>query len=649
MSLKSIYQSAFIAKHWILCAVIFIFFIFFSALKVNNSSVGMFCEYEPIGCPEETTVFNTQSRPIRSDEWLVSTPLLLAQNIDNDKAHTNLIGLETAIPFLHESVYWNWSALFKPFVLPTLFFDVEPTITFIRFGPIIALAAVAFLLFKQLGISTFNSAALAAALLFTSFIQWWSAFLVITYPLLLLLISFWWLSKKKSNIVLKALLLILCVFVMSFNLHILYPPYQIPLFLLCLFICIGALLEKKYFKEKKRLIATVLIVLTAVIISGLLFMQYLATFSQELHAVQNTSYPGQRISTGGSFPLFRVFSGFYDIQLLDDAKPMGVINQSEAAGFFTIFLFLLPVIGVNEYITRKKYKKNDWLILSLVAYILFIAGWMLLGYPSWLAKYTLLERVPVARANIGLGIAGFLLTILYVFRYKVYIPNAWWKYCLGFAGFITILLTGLYLRTTFPLYIQSLPKIILISSISAFLILSAICQWKKTFATTLLLWSIVTAGTVHPIRRGLDPITDSQFIQQVIDINQNSPAKWAVYNSRFLSPLLYANGIQSATGVYVYPQKDWWMLFDKDAANRDIWNRYAHMYFVEPDDAHDESIRFKLLATDFFVISISPCNALFDTLDIIYLVSNTPLNGECLVSLKDSHYHHNIYIYQRTP
>jgi hypothetical protein len=634
------------ADAFILLALVVLFFISI-LLRLNGSSVQMFCFSEQIGCAINQGISIGQPRAIRSDEWRVGTPFMLAQDESGNIRKSPLLGSGITIPLLSPSVFSHWSAVFKPFSVLTLILDTTSGFSVFWMGMIFGLVAVVYSLLRQLKIAPQYAILAAFSLLFTSFIQWWNAFPTVALPLGIILLSFWWLRKSNTSILTILSVTVLFIFVLSSNFHQLYPPYQIPLFILCSFVIVGFSIDQKIYNDRKKLLVSILVASISLLISSLLFLLYLSEFRVETTALIESSYPGQRISSGGDFPQFRLLSSFFDIQLLNDHKPMGSYNQSEAAGFPNISLFLIPVVVANEFYSRRKHKANSYFMLSLLLYIFFIAGWMFVGYPGWLAKLTLLERVPANRADIGFGIASFLLTTSYVFSYRLFLKTTWWKYVLGGIGFLAVLLNGFYLRDAFPAYISSIPKILLISSTAGFLIFTAVTQRRREFAISFLAFSLISTLSVHPLRQGLSPITDSEFMKQVVAVNHADPGRWAVFNSSILGPLLYANGIQSASGTYLYPQTEWWMQFDPAATSKVIWNRYAHVYFLESTDYQSDSIEFILTSPDSFAVQVSPCNRVFNSIDVKYLTSTSPLKSQCLTEIPKGVFQHQIHIYRR--
>lgn len=627
---------------------LFILLIYF---KINTSSVGMFCTYVPIGCKSNDLLF--EPRPIRSDEWLVGAPYFISQSTGGFQTYSNLVGDNQFSSLITAGAYSHWSVVFKPASLGQFLLDVERSYSFYQLFNIFLFVIIVYLIFYRMGIERKYSILLSLILLFTPFIQWWSSFSSVAYPLTLLMLFMIYVKETVFTFWRMLVYLLLFIYIISINIYQLYPPFQISLMLLVSAMCLALIIDQFKFLQKRHLVLIIGVPFLALLFSVTLFYRYSIDFSEAFSAIQNSSYPGNRISAGGDFPKFKFLSGFYDMQLLNDAKPMGHFNQSEAAGFFNIIFFIIPLLIISEVISRLKHKKNDWLVIMLLVYLFFMIGWMFFGYPEWLAKITLLERVPAKRAEIGFGVGGLILLIYSVYVYKYQALIKYIKPVVAVFGFVVVFYVGLYLRDTFPMYISNIYKIGLISLSAGTIIWSAIYQKKLLFAVLFLIFSVISTGSVHPWRLGLQPVTDSEFIRQAKIINNESPGRWAVYNNWVLSSLLYSNNIKAATGTFLYPQDKWWSKIDSNNDSRSIWNRYAHVYFTIPNtsltsyDAQQQaSGAIDLLHLDSFTVRTNPCDEIISLLDIQYLVSTEPLSGTCLSEIDKSNFVHQIYIYK---
>lgn len=610
--------------------------------KINDSSIGLFCNYFPIGCESGEYVF--KSRPIRSDEWIVLTPYILSQHSSGFLTHSNLVGESQFNPILGGGAYSHWSTIFKPSYLGQFFLDSERAYSFTKIFGISTFVLVFFLLFRKLKIPQFNSLVLAVSIYFSPFIQWWSLSTTVVYPLSLLVLILYFLDEKSINIKKILFYSIIGCYLFSITLHQLYPPFQITLLLLVAFAACGLALNHGLKSKVKLALSAIIVVFISLLLSGLLFYKYYTDFQPEFTAITSSSYPGKRISEGGDFALFKLFSGFYNIQLLNDAKPMGNINQSEASGFFNIILFVIPLLIISEIISRAKYKKNDWVVVLLLTYLIIILGWMIIGYPHWFASFSLLERVPAKRAEIGLGVGGLILLTysIYVYKYQSFIKYL--KPIVVIFGFAVVFYGGLYLRDTFPTFISNINKIFVISILSGSLIATAVYQKKLLFAVLFLFFSLISAGSVHPLRSGMNPLINSELITEVRLIQEDVPGRWAAYYSG-VSPLLYANNIPTATGVFLYPQLEFWRKLDSKNQYMNIWNRYAHVSFITPEKNKDE-IEFLLTAQDSFNVVIDPCHSSLQTIGVKYIVSPIELKADCLERKDSGNYHHEFYIYE---
>lgn len=623
----------------LLFSIILVLSILFVAFRLNTSSVAAFCSYLPIGCVNEKTIF--ADRPIRSDEWLVGTPLYMSR-ISSHTGGSFYIGDEEPSPMYSQN-YKIWK-YFMPFSHLPLTQDAEKLVSWASLSGYLATFLVFFGYLFLLSSNIAGSLLFAVSGLLIAFLQWWSTHRIVGSVLSTLLIFLIWLNHKKSArwIWLYA---IAGIYSLSVSALHLYPPFQIPLYWLVLFAVIGFSLNKLEMLTIKKVSEGAIILLLSFLGAFLISKAFLSEFPETLSAIENSFYPGKRLSVGGDFPLWKVFSGFYDMQLLNSGKPLGDINQSEAAGFINVFIFVAPIVLWSEIRKLVAKKKNDWLVLSLTFVILALATYMLVGFHPLLAKITLMERVPGARANIAFGTGGFLLTGYLLFSYKYHNHrNRLHALAIAIFSFSTILFVGYLLKSIFPLFISNDLKILSIATSVSLLSFLLYWQSKMAFMLFFTLYSILIGLKVHPLRSGLKPITSSAFSSQVIELNGKNPGRWAAYNNHITSALIYANKINTATGVFLYPQQKWWQHFDKDNKYFNVWNRYAHVFFVEPTTNNNE-IKFSLIQQDLFLVEISPCHPILDSLEVKYFVSHTPLSADCLDIIEPKG--HALFIYQK--
>lgn len=593
--------------------------------EINNSSVGMYCQLAPIGCDSGEILF--KSRPIRSDEWLVGTPYFVAQQQSNLQKYSDLLGEKQAISLLSGAALSHWSSLFRPTLIAQFFLDIEKALSFHWLMSYVIFFSVFYLLLRLWKIEKLYSAIISLSIIFTPFFQWWSVHIVTAYPLALLVLFIFFVQDNKISLKSALVYTFSGIYLISVTMHQLYPPFQIPLFYLILFISFAFLKKIDNFNKKKLIFSGVIILFISLITSLFLFNKYFKYFSSDYSAITNSSYPGKRIAVGGDFELSQLLYGFYNLQLLNDSKPLGDTNQSEAAGFFNYFLFIIPLIIANEYLRFREKRGLDPLMLALLIYILFIGLWMAVGYPGFVAKYSLLEMVTAKRAHIGLGLSGLLVLIYFTFSYEVSNRLSKLKYLTLATFFITVLVTGFYLKERYPLFISNDIKILLISLVSTGILYASIFKRKLIFCTLFLLFSLTTSLSVHPIRSGLSPILNSEFSQMIKRINSELPGQWVVYDSNLLSPLIYANNIRTLSGSYLYPQESFWSIFDPDHNYLDIWNRYGNAAFTS-NNSND--IVFTLLQQDAYLVHVNPCNNVFDKFKNLYFVRMGPMDESCL-------------------
>ena len=108
-------------------------------------------------------------------------------------------------------------------------------------------------------------------------------------------------------------------------------------------------------------------------------------------------------------------------------------------------------------------------------------------------------------------------------------------------------------------------------------------------------------GTVNPINKGLDVLTEKPFAKEVQKlVNDNPNNRWISVNSHFAVPnYLVANGATTINSVNYYPNLKLWNKLDAGKVYENIYNRYAHITIT----LTNEATTFELTENDKFNIN----------------------------------------------
>jgi hypothetical protein len=638
-------------KYWFIYVVL-IGVIILSALKISGSSIGMYDKYFTGSIKSDNLLLGTP-RAIRSDEWLVQTPLLVSQ-INNNFKHSNIdvgLGQETAL--IYEAPNNHWSTLFRPhnwsfFILPP-----ENAFAFkwwIR-GAFLIISTYLVLLFLTKD-NIVLSAAGALFMFFSPFVQWWYAVQVLEsiYYVLFALFVALKIFTFKNTAELIIYPPILAYFLVNFAIT-LYPPFQVATGVGAVMIFVGYVLNHRETISKERLHKLILAYgFSGILFAGIIFGYYLS-LKESIQTFLHTSYPGKREISGGGYTLSQFFGGFYNVLLQKGSNTLPPIfgNQTEASSFFMIFIFVLPVAlftVIKSFITKTKV---DWLLFMMIAYFFITLVWLFWGFTPLLGKLSLFYLVPENRMIIGIGMVNifFIFYVLSAWDKPKSIDNKIVSFLLaGFSAIVYVLL-GQYLVRNFPGYIQHTYIILVIATFSFVITFALLLNKRLIFILSLGILTLVSSGAVNPLMRTLSPITKSQLSQAIKEIEATNTEgyRWVNLGNIFWGNYIAANGGNSLNGTHLHPQLEIWKNLDPEGTFDAKYNRYSHVVFK---NTQDQAVMYENPVPDTLVVTINPCNSFFEHFNVKYYLSQEQLTQPCLtltrtITLPNT----NFYVYER--
>ncbi len=592
--------------------------------RFHFSSLGMWSSYNQVDGSVPGLIAG-EPRSIRSDEWLLGTPWLLSQLNSNPplEAKNISVGAETSALLVGLPVK-HWSAVFRPAQWGFFLFSTERGFSWYwmvrSVGCFTALMILLLMLTEEALLLSFAG---ALWIYFSSFTQWWFA----SVSELLLYFSLGCITLRLIFTAANpgAMLLAGAAFLISaggFALT-LYPPFQVPLFYLGVAL-IPLLLRGVSLYRSSRLwyqLATLgaasLMVLCAVVL-------FLRDNAQAVALMENTVYPGRRLSAGGGVAGQRDFSGFFSPLWTQDDFPRHLGNISEASSF--ILLWPLALVSISLRTNRHFLSA----IAPLGAYLGLTALWAYYGIPAWLAHVSGWELVPPSRAVVGWGTASIVFTVL-VLRYAKRL--AWSRVLLltvaslGAIGFYFVSHSELQpatisVATMTLLAAGFLCAAVGISSRSPLLLLLGVlvlCAWPHSL--------------VNPVMRGMRPILENPLVRAVTALDESRTARWIVFDSSEQAQLVKATGRKVLNGAQYLP--NFWMMkkIDPSGAQRDVYNRYAHATFLVATPEAQQALY--LPAPDAWHLHIDPCGQKFAQLRVDYIV------------ITKAHPEHNLSCYEQ--
>jgi hypothetical protein len=590
----------------VLCALGLLLFVGLVAFEIHGSSIEMFNQYLPsdqVGISDSSLVAG-RAKAIRSDEWLVSTPAVLHE-------YTNPAGLTPSEKALDAVSPWNWG-----FHLLGLDRGFSFMWDFWVMGSLFAFFFLVMLLTgNNFGVSVFSS----LFVFFSSYNRWWDiSIYVTTFSVVLVSLICFLQSRQRLNIWLS--FASLCVFGLKFVLQ-LYPPWQVMLAYLMLFILAGFLVRKGS-RENLRTHLRTKIALATVGLAGAAGVGAIGYAMNRgvIQAESATVYPGKRVLAGGDVGFFEFFSGYLDPFFNEARFFLG--NICESASFILVFPFVIVAMLVEKWFSRSRRIRP--VALALIAYLVALSVYMLLGYGSLISRVLLLNYAPGHRAWIGLGLASILLVAVYVAEPPSGRVPFWAKAALAGVAFcgLAAFAVAFHARYGFPGSMAALSVCVALAVAVGTMMTS---RARSAFFVIMLLLVVLPSLDSNPIARGLEPIYGKRLVQTVTRIAATHQGeRWLVYGDIVTPEIVRAAGADVFNGVQWPPDLAALRELDPAGTYVQVWDRYAH---VEAVPGKLGSIRFTLDQTDEYTMAVSPLEPALSAAHVGFFVAPANMKG----------------------
>lgn len=559
--------------------------------KINFSSMDEWRNF--LGETQETSKIVGKSRAIRSDEWLVQTPMMIAQatsengyGVYNENiAQGNINLLMTSAPVS------DIVAISRPLTWGFLLLGAEYGYAFYWALKIVALIMVSIELAlkisnkdKLLGLVGGLMLGLAPALL------WWMSTAVteayIYGVAVIILFSYymenlnWELWKK----LLIALGIIVCLPAFAFTL---YPAYQVPFAaVMAIFMINDFVKHRKELTKKDYLIMTITILLSLGILARMVLLSWTG-----IKATLSTVYPGSRFDTGGSYTIQQFSSCLANIFLPYEKSVE--LNSSELSTYIYPFIALIILLIVNLKNIKEEKDTNKGLLISLsILFVVYIV-WEFIGFPKFLAKITFLYFSPEQRTNVVLGLIGTLLSIIMIKRVNGKSNIS--KLQSAIIGVLVVMLSCVLIRqlsykeifTTFKIEILA----ITLFCMTYFFLIGN----KKAWCYVMCGIAVVAGICINPIVSGIDVFTNTEISKEIQQIKKEDKDAIWIGRVNYSGQYLIANGVKCINGVHIYPNFNWLKVVDPEGKYEEVYNRYAHIQVILSNNTD-----FKLISPDLY-------------------------------------------------
>lgn len=629
--------ASFLIKYrYVIAGIMLVITVF---LKINLSSVGMWSSY--VNDKNSNNVLLGVARGIRSDDWLVQTPMMLAQTQGEDayKIYNKNIAQGNCNMLMVSAPVKDIVSIGKPFMWGFILFGQEYGYSFYWMAKIIAIIMVSIELILKLTkkdnlLSLVGGLVLALA---PAMMWWFSSAIADGYIFGVATIILFdqymnGLDKKTWKKILIAIGLFITLPSFAF---VLYPAFQIPFaFLMAIFMLNDFIPNVKKLTKKDYII----IIITILGIVGLI-LRYLLLCMPDMITMMSTVYPGNRISVGGDFSLDRFISYFANM-FYPYSKSVG--NACEPSSYIYSFIGLIILI-IYSFKNLKVEKKdiNFKITVSLIIlYVIFLI-WEFVGFGETLAKLTFMSMSPTPRSHVILGIIGTLLTIIMIKKVEnkklfTLFQSMLISICIVFVAYVLIKNSS---YATYFNFTKLEIFIFMMFAISYFLITGN----KKAWCYTMLIVSIVAGATINPICIGLSPIQETTIAKELQKIKEDDEEAIWIGNSNITGQYLMANGINCLNGVNSYPNFKWLSIVDPEEKYNEVYNRYAHIHIKLGKETN-----FELLAADAYQATLTYQNLI--DLDIKYIYSSEKYTNDIIdiFNLEEKYINDDIsqYIYK---
>lgn len=589
-------------------------FIILVSFEIHGFSIGMWDQYiqdEPIN-KNEISLLLGRPRGIRSDEWAVQVPFMLAQ-AQNDKYY----------PFYNDNIYTsepgqNMVLSAAPIFDITIISKLE-FFGFLLFGAAKGLSWFwwfrLFLLlltsFEILMYVTNNNKLLSLigsfVIAFAPALQWWHGTSLVDNIALgqLFFISILNYFKYKENRKIKILFAIFTVISSTgLVLHI-YPGFQVPIgHILITFLISFIIINYKKIKLGKE----DFIIISLAILSSVSILLYLLIKSKtDIDILSNTVYPGKRFVAGGYLAPQYLFT---DIATwLEPFKPISTFsNNSE----FSRFITLLPaIILISPFVINIK---DELRVIRISLYILLFINisWMLLLYPKLFTKITLLYNVPPERLIVLTGLVSVYLGFS-IFS-SLLKTKPFKTYQVVIFSFIICLIYASSIKSS-PGVVEYLDKFYLPTIIYFVLLNAMFLLGNKKGFTVLIIPIILTGMCVNPVVKGLGSIYNKKVSAKIFELKNTDPEGIWASTDWVRANYVSTHGVKIINSTNFYPNFEKYEKIDPNKLYQDIYNRYAHVGI----NITNEDTVFELVGPDSFFINLNKLD--LNKLEVKYILT----------------------------
>lgn len=502
--------------------------ILFTLLQYSGSSNGIltFCVLEP---EKDNTIWGS-SNGIRSDEFALETPLAISQT-KNGLSFFNefLRGKNTDVFSTVHAPVKDILSIGKLFNLG-YFINSGIGLAFSWNLRFFLLLLVSYELFYIITNNKKYYAFIGAIVItFSGAVQWLSMFDIIICGELALVLLNKFLNSKEFKIRTLCLMgITICAITYVFTF---YPPFIVAFGYV--FLALGIWIIIKNRKEYKISVKDFIVAILYICFMSFIFYRYYTLSLDTLKILNNTSYPGNRESTGGNGIIYLfswVVNPFLNqIKFEDNCVLASIIS-----------LFPIPLLFSIYYI---KNKKNLSFFIPIVLVNILEIIFVIFGIPKFISNITLLSYSTVERISVAVNFANVYMLF--------------------------------YIISNFENKILTLKN-------------------KNIILICILVLSIFIGASVNPITKSVYGITQTDIALKIQEIVSKEDGLWiSIQDIMSLSNYAVANGAKVVNSSNIYPNEEFFIKVlgnEKAEMQKSIWNRYCHIKVVFDDECYVEEL-----------------------------------------------------------
>ena len=626
-----------IEKRYIIITAIFVLCVI---CKLNLSSINVWKSFinEDGGYK---TILGVE-RTIRADEWLVQSPTMLAQTLNQDgyKMYNSHIMQGNCNILMTGGPVLNYATIAKPLTWGFILFGTEYGFSWWWMLRIILLLVVSFevarIITKKDNILTIAGTLMLAI---APGIMWWFSTAIVDAYIwgmaIVVLFHIYMENLEKENWkkILIAIGMVISIPAFPFAL---YPAYQVPLAYVILIFMINDLIKNfKKLKIKDYIIMGLTLLFAFSIIAYFIFFAW-----NDIQTMMGTVYPGSRFEMGGDFTINQFIAGFTNIFL---PYSKSIANPCEISTYMysTVGLIGLIIYYINNWKKEKITDSNKILEVGLICLYAFFFTWLYIGFNKILSQITFLYYSPTARTQLLLGMVGTLLTLMLMKKFED--RNIMNKKNSIVISLLAVIGAYILIKNSSYREFFTTVKLEIISVVIFAIVYSVLQINKKAFGYTMCIIYILAGATINPISSGLGIIYKTDLAKEIQTIcKEDEDALW-IGRYNWSGQYLLANGANTLNGVNSYPNFQWLNIVDPEKKYNDVYNRYAHIGIILADNTE-----FRLLTTDSYEVDLNYEN--LKDIGVKYYFTDVNYSDDIRtkfhLSIKYENMEKNQYIYQ---